>query len=167
MINQNSLKKIKEITEEFFKKMTFEMEINFPPQEDHNPPATPKEKRIYTLPIKLETEEPQILIGERGETLSEIQHLLKAILRRKAGIEEIFYIDLDINDYKKKKITYLKEVARSAAEEAVLTKKEKILPPMLAYERRIIHIELADNPNVTTESIGEEPERSVAIRPYP
>ena len=167
MLNQNNLKKIKEITEGFFKKMTFEMEIIFPPQKDYNPSATPKEKRIYTLPIELETEEPQILIGEKGETLLEIQHLLKAILKRKAGIEENFYIDLDINDYKKKKIAYLKEMARSAAEEVVLTKKEKILPPMPAYERRIIHMELADNPNIVTESVDQEPERKVAIRPYP
>jgi spoIIIJ-associated protein len=155
MINQNNLKKIKEIAEEFFKKMTFEVEIDLFPQRDQ------------TILINLKTEEPQILIGERGETLLEIQHLLKTILKRKLNIEEPFYLDLDINDYKKKKITYLKEMARSVAEEVVLTKKEKILPPMPAYERRIIHLELADNPNITTESIGQEPERKVVIKPYP
>jgi spoIIIJ-associated protein len=142
-------------TEEFFKKMTFEVEVDFLPQRDQ------------TLPINLKSEEPQILIGEGGETLLEIQHLLKAILRKKIEGEERFYLDLDINDYKKKKTAYLKEMAKESAEEVVLTKKEKILPPMSAYERRIIHMELADNPNIVTESIGEEPERSVAIRPNP
>ncbi len=153
MLNSIDLEKIKKITEEFFDKATFKVEIEVLPEKDQ------------TVPINLKTEEPQILIGEGGQTLTEIQHLLKAILKRK--IEENFYIDLDINDYKKKKKEYLKELARSAADEVVLTKKEKILPPMPAYERRIIHLELAERNDVTSESIGKEPERRVVIRPYP
>ncbi|XOB42036.1 MAG: protein jag [Candidatus Nealsonbacteria bacterium] len=153
MLNQNSLKKIKETVEEFFKKMTFEVEIKILPQKDQ------------TIPINIKTSEPQILIGERGQTLTEIQHLLKAILKRQ--IEEPFFIDLDISDYKKKKIDYLKEMARAAADEVALSKKEKQLPSMPAYERRIIHLELAARTNVTTESIGQEPERRVVVRPYP
>lgn len=153
MLNQSSLEKIKEITKEFFEKTTFEVEIEFLPQKDS------------TLPINLKTEEPQILIGEGGQTLTEIQHLLKAILKRK--ITEPFYIDIDINDYKKKKGEYLKELARSLADEVSLTKKEKQLSPMPAYERRIIHLELAERTDITTESIGQGPERRVVIRPYP
>ena len=165
MLSQNNLTKIKETVEEFFKKMTFEVEIEFSPQEDHNFSTTPEEEKIYTLPINLKTSEPQILIGERGQTLAEVQHLLKAILKRK--IKEPFFIDLDISDYKKKKIEYLKEMAKSAADEVSLSKKEKWLPPMPAYERRIIHLELASRSDVTTESIGQEPERKVIVRPYP
>jgi len=153
MLNQNSLKKIKETVEEFFKKMTFEVEIKILPQKDQ------------TIPINIKTSEPQILIGERGQTLTEIQQLLKAILKRK--IEEPFFIDLDISDYKKKKIDYLKEMAKSVADEVALTKKEKWLPSMPAYERRIIHLELAERSNVTTESVGQEPERRVVVKPYP
>ncbi len=152
-MNQQSLEIIKEITKEFFKKTTFEVEIEFLPLQE------------LTLPIHLKTEDPQILIGEGGQTLVEIQHLLKTILKRK--IQEPFFIDLDINGYKKKKIEYLKELAKSVADEVALTKKEKSLAPMPAYERRIIHLELADRQDVTTESIGQEPERRVIIRPYP
>jgi len=153
MLNQDDLKKIKETTEEFFRKTTFEVKIEFLPPRD------------LTIPINLELEDPQILIGEGGKTLTEIQHLLKAILRRK--IQEPFFIDLDISGYKKKKFEYLKELARSAADEVTITKKEKILSPMPAYERRIIHLELAGRSDITTESIGQEPERRVVIRPYP
>lgn len=153
MLSQSNLEKIKKITEEFFKKTTFEVEIEFLPQKD------------LTFPINLKSEEPQILIGEGGQTLAEIQHLLKAILKRK--ISEPFFIDLDINNYKKKKMEYLKELARSVADEVALTKKEKQLEPMPAFERRIIHLELAERRDVTTESIGQEPERKVVIRPYP
>ena len=59
-------------------------------------------------------------------------------------------------------------MAISAADDVALTKKEKQLPPMTAYERRIIHLELASaRPDVVTESIGQEPERRVAIKPRP
>lgn len=154
MLSKEDSEKIKNLTREFFKKTTFEVEIKFLPKKEN------------TLPIELKTEDPQILIGEKGQTLIEIQRLLKAILRRKIP-DFAGYIDLDINDYKKKKIKYLKEVARSVADEVSLTKKEKILSPMHAYERRIIHLELAERNDVTTESIGGEPERSVVVRPYP
>lgn len=152
MLNQTDLGKIKKITKEFFKKTTFEVEIEVLPEKDQ------------TIPINLKTEEPQILIGEGGQTLAEIQHILKAILKR--GIKELFYINLDINGYKEKKMEYLKELARSVADEVALTKKEKILAPMPAYERRLIHLELAERNDVSSESIGQEPERRVAIRPY-
>jgi len=156
MLNYNDIQKIKKETEEFFKKMDIEVELDFLPQ------------REETLPVNLKTAEPQILIGEGGQTLVEIQRLLKVILKRKiATAGEPFYIDLDINNYKKKKNEYLKELAHSTADEVALIKKEMALTPMSPYERRIIHLELADRPDITTESIGDEPERRVVIKPYP
>ena len=117
------------------------------------------------MPISLKAEDPQILIGDQGQTLAEIQHLLRAILRKK--ITEPFFIDLDINGYKKKKTEYLEEMARSAADEVALTKKEKNLPPMPAYERRVIHLALADRSDVVTESTGVGEVRKVVIMPRP
>ncbi len=163
MKTQN-LEEIKKIVSEFFQKMGFEVKIEI---------GLPKD---LTLPINLTSDDSQLLIGEGGQTLLEIQHLLKAILKRRRqsfnvtslfGEKEVFYIDLDINDYKKKKIKYLKDLAKSLADEVALTKKEKVLPPMPAYERRIIHLELAGRGDVTTQSTGKEPERKVIIRPYP
>jgi len=151
-MNQQSLKLIKKTTEEFFRKAGFVVEIRFLQQKD------------LTLPVELKTDNPQILIGEGGQTLIEIQRLLKAILKKK--ISEPFFIDLDISGYKKKKIEYLKELAKLIADEVALTKKEKSLAPMPAYERRIIHLELVDRQDVVTESIGQEPERRVIIRPH-
>ncbi len=155
MASFNDLEKIKKEASDFFEKMTFPVEIQSVSQQDE------------VLSINLKTEEPQILIGEKGETLFAIQHLLKLVLKRKLEIEELFYVDLDINDYKKKKVAYLKEMARSLAEEVMLTKKEKSLPPMSAYERRIIHMELAETPGVETESSGLEPDRKIIVKPKP
>src|SRR3989344_212897 len=168
---QNSIKKInplinteqiRSIIEDFFEKMALEVEVDVLPQNGS------------TLPVNIKTDEPQILIGQGGQTLFEIQHILRAILRKKIAQSEFvpeeqgfLYIDLDVNDYKKKKIDYLKELARSAADEAALMKQEKILEPMSAYERRIIHLELAGRADVVSESTGEEPERKITIKPRP
>ena len=93
MIPRENLEAIKKITKEFFQKTTFDIEVEVLPEKEG------------TIPINLKTEEPQILIGEGGQTLAEIQHLLKVILKRKLAslpIAESFYINLDINNYKQK-----------------------------------------------------------------
>lgn len=149
----DNLAKTKKIIEEFFEKMTFQAEVKILPLKEN------------TLSVEVKTEEPQILIGEGGETLLEIQRLLRLILRKHFAKEEQFYVDLDINDYKKKKLAYLKDLAKNAAEEVVLTKKEKSLPPMSSYERRVVHMELANNPNIKTESVGQGQERKVVVKP--
>ena len=151
MENKRDLKKIKEIIERFFQKMSFQVQIE------------KEELKENTLIINLRSKEPQVLIGGGGKTLVDLQKILGKIIRRKVG-KEIF-LDLDINQYKKNKIEYLKDLAKSTADEVALSKKEKILPPMPSYERRIIHLELSQRGDVTTESIGEEPERRVAIKP--
>ena len=151
MINQEQLEIIKKATEEFFLKTCFNIEkvkVSFDEE---------------TILINIEAEDPQILIGEKGQTLSEVQYLLKIVLRKK--ISEPFYINLDINEYKQKKYEYLKEMACSAADEVFLNKKEKILDPMSAYERRIVHLELAERQDVITESIGYGSERKIVIKP--
>ncbi len=151
MISKESLEKIRKITKEFFQKTTFDVSLHFSTQEEN------------TLLVEIKTEDPQILIGERGQTLADIQHLLKIILRKKT--EELFYVNIDINDYKKKKAEYLKELANSVADDVILTKEEKALSPMRAFERRIVHMELAERSGVITESIGERDERKIVIKP--
>jgi len=153
MLTNREIIIIKGIVGEFFEKMTVPVEVKISKLQDQ------------TLPVEIETEDPKILIGEGGQTLAEAQRLLKVILRRK--IDKPFYIDLDVNNYKKKKTEYLKQLAKATADDVALNKKEKVLPSMTAYERRIIHMELADRNNITTKSVGEEPQRRVAIRPYP
>lgn len=152
MINQDNLNQIKTIIDEFFKKTSFNIETEILDLKDN------------TIPVRIKTEEPKILIGQNGQTLADIQHLLKAILSHQ--IPEQFYIDLDINDYKKKKIEYLKQTAKELADGVALNKKERALDPMPPFERRIIHLELADRKDVKTESIGEGIERRIVIHPY-
>lgn len=149
-ISQENFKKIKIIIEEFFEKTTFDGDISVSLEDDS------------TISIAFKTDDPKVLIGMGGQTLIETQHLLKAMLKKQ--VNENFFINLDINNYKKKKLEYLKELARDTADEVSLTKKEKELGPMPAYERRIIHMELAGRTDIKTESAGEEPDRKIIIK---
>ncbi len=118
-----------------------------------------QEKVIF----ELETTEPEIFIGKGGQILRDMERLLAKILSKAIG--ERVFVDFDINHYKKKKIEYLKEVTRESIDEVLLTKKEKILPPMNSFERRIIHLELSDRQGIIAESQGEEPDRKIIIKP--
>jgi len=152
MLSQEDINRIRQLTESFFEKTSFAVDLEI---------LEPKEN---TVPIKIKAENPKDLIGQNGQILAEMQRLLKAILKRQ--IDQEFYVDIDVNDYKKKKIEYLKKSAKDLADEVALTGKEKILNPMSSYERRAVHIELAGRKDVLTESIGQEPERKIIIRPY-
>jgi len=117
-----------------------------------------------TIHIQVRVEDPKLFIGEKGQTLFEIQHLVKLIIRKKLPDMVSYYISLDINDYKKNKEEYLQDLARTTADEVSLLKKEKELPSMPSGERRIIHAALGERTDIISESIGEEPDRRVVIK---
>lgn len=151
MTIEDNLQEIKQTIREFFEKTGFDIEIEILAPDDR------------TIPVNVSTDDPKVLIGQNGQTLADVQHLLKAMLSRR--ISEQFYIDLDINDYKKKKIAYIKESAREWANEVSLNREDKMLSPMPSYERRVIHMELADRSDVRTESAGQGIDRCIIIRP--
>jgi len=157
MLDQDQINKIKEATEEFFSKMTIttsSVEVNLSSEKN-------EDRNVVDLNIRLE--EPQILIGQGGQTLFEIQRLLRMVLNRK--LQDFFYLNLDINDYKKKKIEYLKDLAKDLADQSASTKEERTLSPMSSYERRIVHAELAKRTDISTESQGTGFDRHIVIKP--
>jgi spoIIIJ-associated protein len=115
-----------------------------------------------TVTVGVRVEDPKMLIGERGQTLFDIQHVLKLILRKK--ITEPFYLSLDINEYKKSKEEYLQDLAQSTADEVTLLKKEKELPPMAAAERRVVHMALAKRSDIISESVGQGSDRRIVVK---
>jgi len=104
------------------------------------------------------------LIGKNGQNLKALEHVLRAMLN-KDGKEGT--IVLDVNDYRKSRVTYLIDLAKQTVARVRNTQKAEALFPMPAYERRIIHMELAAYPDIATESIGAEPQRRVVIKPFP
>jgi spoIIIJ-associated protein len=172
MLEPNEINKIKEAAEEFFAKMTMDISsviVDLSSEKRNiNDEQNQSEEDIDVVNLDVKLNEPQILIGQGGQTLFEIQRLLKTVLNKKlqtSGDNKSFYFNLDINDYKKKKAEYLRSLAKDLADESVLTKEEKALLPMSSYERRIVHAELSKRTDVVTESRGEGFDRHIVIKP--
>lgn len=119
------------------------------------------------LVFNIETPDSSLLIGRDGENLKALQLLVKIMAARKmGGNAESAPFSLDINHYRKQRAVFLKEIVRSFIDEVELTKKPVTLQSMSSFERRIVHLEvMKKGDKLTTESIGEEPERRVVIKP--
>lgn len=115
----------------------------------------------YYIYVEINGEKTNSIIGYRGEALNAMQNLLSAIANK--NIEEKIRVILDISGYREKRKIVLEDLAEKVAKTVVKTKKKIVLEPMSAYERKIIHSKLQENKKVTTESIGEEPNRKVVI----
>ena len=103
------------------------------------------------------------LIGRKGERLSALQHLVNLMLSRRMGAWTRVLVDVE--DYRGRRERQLGEIARRAAERVIESGTMLQLEPMPALERRWIHLTLRDDPNVVTQSIGEEPNRRVVLVP--
>ena len=111
-----------------------------------------KERCLY---ITINGDNVGNLIGYRGEALYALESILKVIANQKS--ENRVIVRLDIEGYKEKRVKTLQELAGKKAKIVEKTGKMITLEPMKAYERKIIHSFLQDNPNVETRSIGQEP----------
>ncbi|HXF44234.1 MAG TPA: R3H domain-containing nucleic acid-binding protein [Candidatus Paceibacterota bacterium] len=92
--------------------------------------------------------------------LPAIEHILNLMVK---GENNGPYV-VDLNYYRKERERLITELARAAAHKAMLTKSDVELPPMNAYERRLIHMEITTHPELTTESVGLNKERRVIIK---
>jgi spoIIIJ-associated protein len=104
-----------------------------------------------------------LLIGKGGKNLEALQIVLRQIVNTETGINYKFF--LDVSDYKEKNEHHLEVLAKRLAREVATTKIEVKMDSMNSYERRIVHNILTNNKKVYTESVGEEPNRCVVIKP--
>ena len=111
--------------------------------------------------INIIGEKTNSLIGYRGETLNAMQTLLTSVANK--DIQERIRLILDISGYREKRKKVLEELAEKVSKTVIKTRKKVVLEPMTAYERKIIHSKLQTNTKVTTESVGEEPNRKVVV----
>jgi spoIIIJ-associated protein len=111
----------------------------------------------------IEGEDSGLLIGRRGETLQSLQYLVNLIVTHQLGRSA--YVQIDIEGYKERRRDTLAGVAARTAERVADTGEAAELEPMPAYERRWVHMALANNTDVRTESSGEGSDRFVIIYP--
>ena len=119
--------------------------------------------RIRPLMVNVRGDDLSILIGRRGETLSALQYITRLIVGKE--LKRPVAVVIDVEGYRARRERQLRMLARRMAEQAIETGRTMKLEPMPANERRIIHIELRENPNVETQSIGEGDRRKVTIIP--
>ena len=103
-----------------------------------------------------------ILIGKDGKNLNSIQQLLRQSLKNLTNID--IKVNLDASNYKAKKVRSFEYQIKNIVREVQKTKIDTKLDPMNSYQRRFVHALLSDFSNVTTESVGEEPNRCVVIK---
>lgn len=115
------------------------------------------------IKVSISSENPGILIGYHGETLESLQLILSLFLSKKLG--EFKRVSLEVGDYKKNREEWLRKLAFDAKEKALSEGREIRLDDLKAWERRIVHMELADDKEVLSESMGEGRERALVIRP--
>lgn len=119
--------------------------------------------RDEQITIKMYSDNNNILIGKEGKTLQALTTLVKQVIYNKIG--EYPYILLDVENYKEKNEERLIRSAKKIAKEVAKTKVEAELENMNSYQRRLIHNALTDFKGVYTESVGEEPNRHIVIKP--
>ena len=120
-------------------------------------------RREDNITIKIFSDHNAVLIGKNGYTVDALQTIIRQIVQNVT--KSYVGIILDIENYKDKKNKNIEYLAKKVAKEVANTKVEAKLDSMNSYERRIVHSILSENKYVYTESIGEEPNRCVVIKP--
>ena len=125
----------------------------------------PDESIYFGLRFNVVAPDARFLIGEHGANLAHLEYLAKRIIQKKYSEAPPF--SLDVNDYKLRRAEVLRDEVKLIAKKVRMYRKEIALRPMSSFERRIIHMALAEYPDIATESTGEGPSRRVTIKPYP
>ena len=150
--SEEDVESAKEISRSFlndyFKNLGIELDINMYETEN-------------ALKIDLTGDKAGLIIGYRGETLEALQVLISNIVNK--GKEKKVRVIIDAEGYRKKREKTLEELALKVANTVVSKRRSISLEPMVAFERKIIHETLQNNPKVKTSSVGEEPYRKVII----
>ena len=117
-----------------------------------------------TLDVEVAGGDPGRLIGKGGRTLAAIEYLVAAVVNKRDG-GEMLRVSLDVGGYKRRRDERLRLLAQRTAARVRKTGMPVELDPMSAAERRVVHMALADDPMVESESSGEGRDRRVVVYP--
>jgi len=154
------MEKIKEKIKQIFLIMGFKE-----PEIDVKKDNSGKDRELLIFNLKIDEKDGEWFLAESAMGLSALQHTIKIMLF-KEGVGRLFFL-IDINNHRRKREEEIIGEAMKVVQRVRRTKKPASLEPMPAYERRLIHLKLAEQPDIITESEGEEPERKVVVRLYP
>lgn len=124
-------------------------------------PVDENDERLVLVDIQ--GDDLSILLGRRSETLNALQYITSLVVSKE--LNRWVPMMIDVQGYRARRERQLRQLGRRMAQQAVETGKTQTLEPMPANERRVIHLELRNNTQVTTESTDDEPFRKVTIVP--
>lgn len=156
-LDENMLSVAHDTVEELLKAMKVRARVTV--QIGH--PEDPQDRKPVQVDIR--GDDLSILIGPKAETLNALQYIAGLIISKEIG--HSIPLVVDVEGYRARRSQQIRQLARRMAEQATRTGRRQVLEPMPASERRLVHIELRDHPDVNTESVGEEPHRKVTIFP--
>jgi len=143
------INEVKAVLVELLGKMNLEYAIDFIDKEGER------------INVNLVGKDKGLLIGRKGETLNALQYIAGLIINRNR--ESKIRLLLDVENYRKKREQSLEELAVKLSDKVKKTKKNVVMRPMSSQERRVIHTVLQSDPDITTYSMGEDPNRKVVI----
>lgn len=115
------------------------------------------------IAVDIQMDDPGILIGFHGETLSALQLIVSLIMYKNQG--QWTHVSLNVGDYRQKRESQITQMVDSIKNYVKETKTPRALPYLSSIERRIVHLFLQDDPDVKSESEGEGQNRRVIIKP--
>jgi spoIIIJ-associated protein len=119
------------------------------------------EQRSEGPRLNLDGDEVEILVRHRGEPLKALQHVVDMAFGRRLGEDQRVFVDA--LDYRKGKDVELRKMARLLAEKVKQSGIDQQIGPLNPYERRLVHLTVAEVPGVTTESVGDAFSKTVFI----
>ena len=149
----------KEVLEKFLELLELPGEVTFT---SGYFPKTENEDN-ETIALNIEGEDLGLLIGRRGQTLISLQLLVRIIVTQKIGSE--LPVIIDVEGYRLRRCENLRDLAQRIAEQVKIRKVPFALEPMSSFDRRVVHLELINSPDVTTQSTGFGEMRKVMVLP--
>src|ERR1700722_1412945 len=143
-------KEVEELIEKFFRLLEIEGTFTLEEHDD-------------ILDVMMETQDTGIVIGYHGEVLESLQLILSLAIAKKIG--RFVRVSIEVDGYKKNRTEYLHNLAMQVKEKALAENNEQVLSSLKSWERRIIHLYLQNDEQVTSESSGEGKERVLVVKP--
>lgn len=116
-----------------------------------------------SIDVSISSDDPGMIIGHHGDTLDSLQLILSLLIAKELG--EFKRVSLEVGDYKRNRADYLRNLAEQTKQRALAEGREVPLPALKPWERREVHLYLADDQEVISESLGEGKERTLVVRP--
>ncbi|MCC7356437.1 MAG: KH domain-containing protein [Candidatus Doudnabacteria bacterium] len=153
MDKHEAIETIKDIITSLVKQMEIEVRVEV------------EESEVSGLVFNLHTTDTQSLIGRQGSNLHALQLLVQQMAVKKLSYGNVPHFSIDVDDYRQKRIWFIKEMAKHAAEKVKNTGQAVTLEPMPNYERRLVHAYIQENfPEMISESTGDGSSRRTTIR---